>query len=281
SESIEPVKDDSSVFTTFLNLLFDNDEINSDELNSQVEYNFVKSTFNHNTLKIDNLDEFFGPLIPIHIAEEERIRREHADYINRMEMLFTINPRPRPMVNANTIVKSFPSSLIPVQDNYSQREEIDIVSNMDELLHPGFEIDDSKGEIDAVDELHVDNPISNSKNELSDNEESDFDNPSVPRPPPEPPDFELDAGDEISIVINTIDKLECLDPRDEFDDNDYSSFIFLIYSKVFSFLLSVESEDTIFDPGIFVKSQWIYPSLIEVSCVRIIISVYKSFTSFL
>nr|GFA14291.1 hypothetical protein [Tanacetum cinerariifolium] len=57
------------------------------------------------------------PLIPIHTAEEERIRREHADYINRMEMLFTIHPRPHPPVYANTNVESIPSSLIPVQDN--------------------------------------------------------------------------------------------------------------------------------------------------------------------
>nr|GFB02552.1 hypothetical protein [Tanacetum cinerariifolium] len=67
----------------------------------------------------DNLDEFSGPLIPIHIAEEERNRREHADYINRMEMLFTINPRPHLMVNANTNVESLPSLPIPVQDNDS------------------------------------------------------------------------------------------------------------------------------------------------------------------
>nr|GEZ67578.1 hypothetical protein [Tanacetum cinerariifolium] len=101
SESIEPVKDDSLVFTTFSNPLFDNDEINSDELESHVESNFVESTSNHDTVKIDNLDEFSGPLIPIHIVEEERIRREHADYINRMEILFTISPRPHPSVNAN------------------------------------------------------------------------------------------------------------------------------------------------------------------------------------
>nr|GEV94081.1 protein slow walker 1 [Tanacetum cinerariifolium] len=55
-----------------------------------------------------------------------------------------------------------------------------------------------------------------------------------------------------SVVINTIDELECLGPRDEFDDDDYSSFMFVIYSEVFSFLLFAESEDTIFDPGISV-----------------------------
>nr|GEW92519.1 hypothetical protein [Tanacetum cinerariifolium] len=143
-------------------------------------------------------------------------------------------------------------------DNDSQREEIDIVTNTDELLPPGFKNDVLVGEIDAIDELHVDNSILNFKNELSDNEASDFDNPSFPRLPPEPPeeefDFEIDSGEEISVVRNTIFEFECLDPRVEFDDknDDYSSFMFVIYSKVFSFLLSDESEDTIFDPGIFV-----------------------------
>nr|GEV66853.1 hypothetical protein [Tanacetum cinerariifolium] len=207
SESNVPVKDDSSVFTTFSNPLFndsndfksndnesihdvpieeskvcsnplfDDDEINSNELESHVESNFVESLSNH-----DHLEEL---LMPIHIAKEERIKREHVEYISRMEMLFTINPRPCPTVNANMIVESFPSSLIQVQDNDSQREEIDIVTNTDVLLPPGFENDDLEGEINAVEELHVDNSISNSENELSDNEASD--NPSFPRPPPKPP----------------------------------------------------------------------------------------------
>nr|GFC73314.1 hypothetical protein [Tanacetum cinerariifolium] len=96
-----------------------------------------------------------------------------------------------------------------------------------------FENDDSEEEIDVVEEIHVDNSIPNFENELSVNEASDFDNPSFPRPPLEPPDaefdFELDAGEEISVVMNTTDELECIDPRDEFDDDDYSSFMFLIY----------------------------------------------------
>nr|GEX59761.1 reverse transcriptase domain-containing protein [Tanacetum cinerariifolium] len=106
----------------------------------------------------------------IHIAEEERIRREHAEYISLMEWLITINPCPRPTVNTNTIVESFPSSLIPVQDNDSQREEIDIVTNTDELLPPGFENDDSEEENYVVNDLRIDNSISNSENDLSDRE---------------------------------------------------------------------------------------------------------------
>nr|GEX00401.1 hypothetical protein [Tanacetum cinerariifolium] len=131
-------------------------------------------------------------------------------------------------------------------DNDSQREEIDIATDTDELLPPGFENDDSEGEINAF----------------------DFDNPSFPRPPSEPPDaefdFEPDRGEEISVVMNDNDELECLDTRDEIDvstndeNDDYFPFMFviriripyLIYLKVFSFLLLAENEDTIFDLGI-------------------------------
>nr|GFD39593.1 hypothetical protein [Tanacetum cinerariifolium] len=153
SEYNEPVKDDFSfAFTTFTNPLFDDkddftihdedvpieeskvysnplfddDEINSDELESHglnVKSNFVESLSNHDTLKFDHLKEFSKALMPISIAYEERIRREHAEYISLMERLITINPCPRPMENANTIVESLPSSLIPLQDNDSQREE--------------------------------------------------------------------------------------------------------------------------------------------------------------
>nr|GEX47253.1 reverse transcriptase domain-containing protein [Tanacetum cinerariifolium] len=91
SQSTEPINDNFSIFTTISNSLFNNDKINSDEINSHVEFNSDESTSNHNTEKSDYLDEFYGPFIPIHILEEERIRREHADHINRMEMLFTIN----------------------------------------------------------------------------------------------------------------------------------------------------------------------------------------------
>nr|GEY20737.1 reverse transcriptase domain-containing protein [Tanacetum cinerariifolium] len=223
SESIELIKDDSSVFTTFSNPLFNNDEIKSDELNSHVESNSIESTSNHDT------------------------------------MLFTINPRPHPPVNANTNVESLYSLPISIQDNDSQREEIDIISITGDVLPPSVENNDSDGEVDVVDDLRVDNSISNSEHESSESEDSDFDNPSVPLPPLKPPDeefdFEIDFGDEISIGRNTIVEFECIDAKDKFDvsndENDnLSYFMFVIFDKVFS-LLSAESEDTIYDPGIF------------------------------
>nr|GEV33141.1 hypothetical protein [Tanacetum cinerariifolium] len=258
SESIEPVKDDSSVFMIFSNLFFDDDKINSDELNSHVESNSVESTSNHDTVKIDNLDEFSGPLIPIHIVEEERIGREHADYINRIEMLFTINPRPHAPVNANTNVESFPSLPIPFHNSDSQQEEIDNVIKTNDVLPSGVENDDSDEEVDAVSDLRVDSSISNSEHDFSESEDSNFDNPLVPLPPPEPPDeeidFEIDFGNEISAVRNTIVEFDCIDARVKFDvsndeNDDLSYFMFVMFVKVFSFI-SAENEDTIFDPGI-------------------------------
>nr|GEX64941.1 hypothetical protein [Tanacetum cinerariifolium] len=251
SESTEPVKDNSLVFTTISNPLFDNDKINSDELNSYVGSNSDESTSNHATVKFDNLDEFSGPLIPIHIIEEERIRREHADYINRIEMLFTINPHPRPTSYANTNVESFSSLPILIQESDPHQEEIDVVTNTDDVLPPSVENDDSDEEVDAVGDLRVDNFIQNSKHEFSESEDFDFDNPSIPLPPPEPLDkeFESDFGNEIPVVRNTIVKFECIDASvklDVFNDENDNLFYFM-FVKVFSFL-SAKSEDTIFDP---------------------------------
>nr|GEU98050.1 hypothetical protein [Tanacetum cinerariifolium] len=279
-------------FKVYSNPLFDDDEINSDKLDPHcfnVESDFVESLFNRDTF-IDSSSkiDFSGKLAHVnpeitesdfdfkeeihisesllyvnstsqppeeHNAEEERIKREHVEYISRMEMLFTINPRPHPTVNANTNVESIPSLPIPVQDSDSQGEKIDISTSTDDVLPPSVENDDdSDREVDVVDDLRVDNYISNSEHESSESEESDFDNLLVPLPPLEPPDeelnFEIDFGDEISVARNTIVEFECINAKVKFDvsndeNDDYSYFMFV---KVFSFLFA-ESEDTIFYPG--------------------------------
>nr|GEW54909.1 hypothetical protein [Tanacetum cinerariifolium] len=214
-------------FKVYSNPLFDEDEINSDKLDPHcfnVESDFVESwlnqikesdfDFEEEIHLIENLlNDNSSSRPPKELnADEERIKREHADYISRIEIT-------------------------------------------DDVLPPGIENDDSDEEVDAVEELRVDNSISNTEHEYSESEESDFDNPSVPLPPPEPPDeefdFEIDFGDEISVVRNTIVEFECIDARVKFDvsndeNDDYSYSMFVM---VFS-LLSAESEDTIFDPGI-------------------------------
>nr|GEZ82034.1 hypothetical protein [Tanacetum cinerariifolium] len=183
-------------------------KINSDEINSHVESNSNESTSNHDTEKFDYLDEFYGPFMPIHILEEEIIKREHAYYINRIEMLFAINPHPHPLTNANTNVEFFSSLLIPIQDSDPHQEEIDGVAITNDVLPPRVKNEDSDEEV-AIDVLRVDNFIQNSKHEYSENEDSDFDNPPVPLPPPEPPDkefaFEIDFENEILVEFTLSD----------------------------------------------------------------------------
>nr|GEV35499.1 hypothetical protein [Tanacetum cinerariifolium] len=102
--------------------------------------------------------------------------------------------------------------------------------------------DDSSNDplLEEVDLFLSDNSIPPGIENFVDDPEGDIENPSILRPPPEPPDVETDAGEEIPVVMND---------KDEFDNDDYSSFMFVIFAKEFS-LLSAESEDTIFDPGI-------------------------------
>nr|GFB26515.1 reverse transcriptase domain-containing protein [Tanacetum cinerariifolium] len=169
-------------------------------------------------------DEFFEPSIPIHILEEERTRRDHVDYIKRMEMLFTINPRPHNPTNKNINVESFSLLQIPNQESKPCQEEIDVISETYDVLPPSNN--------DSDDEVDVD----------------DLDNLVLSLPPPEPPDkefdFEIDFEKEISVERNLIIKFECIDARMKFDVENHV-FKFIMFSLLFA-----ESKDTIFDPGL-------------------------------
>nr|GEZ46299.1 hypothetical protein [Tanacetum cinerariifolium] len=113
-------------------------------------------------------------------------------------------------------------------------EEADLFLASDNLIPPGIEnvADDSEGDIRFLKELLIDDSILSHESPNSNFE----DNPLFPRPPPEPPDAEIDAGEEIPVVMND---------KDKFDEDYY----FFMFDTVFS-LISAESEDTIFDPGI-------------------------------
>nr|GEX15493.1 hypothetical protein [Tanacetum cinerariifolium] len=272
-------------FKVYSNPLFDDEEINSNEIDPycfNAESDLIESLSNHDTLidsslKFDYLEEFSGELMSTSIIIEERIRREHEEYISLMEKLLAINSFPRSMQNfhANTIVETLPTSTIPVGDGDSLKEEIDIFTDTDDLLPPSIESDvyDSGGDIHFLEELLANDSILIPKNESYDFDHHD--DPSFPRPPPEPPDVEFffdfkpNSGDLIAAVINNIDELnedEYFDPGGEInvfaniEDDDYFSFIFviriflpyLIYPEVSPLLLPAESEDTIFDPGISV-----------------------------
>nr|GFD27675.1 hypothetical protein [Tanacetum cinerariifolium] len=106
------------------------------------ESNLIESLPNRDTLfdsspKFDYLEEFSGELMPTSIINEERIKREHEEYISLMEKLLTINSFPHSLENfhANTIIETLPTSPIPVEDSDSL---IDIFTGTDDLMPPGI-----------------------------------------------------------------------------------------------------------------------------------------------
>nr|GEX46999.1 RNA-directed DNA polymerase, eukaryota, reverse transcriptase zinc-binding domain protein [Tanacetum cinerariifolium] len=218
-------------------------EVTSDNENTLFDY----------SLKFDYLEEFSGELITTSIINEKRIRREHEEYISLMEKLLTINSFPRLLENfhANTIIETLPTYPIPVEDSDSLREEIDIFTGTDDLMPPGIESDDydSERDIHFLEEL-----LSNDSIPLSESESSNFDHhddPSFPRPPPEPPDvevfFEPESGVLTTNVVKGISEHCVLMPNilptlPTFDP------LYPVYDTLLSF--SSKNEDKMFKPGI-------------------------------
>ncbi|GKC70287.1 hypothetical protein Tco_1116170, partial [Tanacetum coccineum] len=99
--------------------------------------------------KIDSLVEQFSDelahidLIPPGINEADFDLEEDIRFIER---LLYDNSSPRPpeafQANSNTIIESPPTFPIPVEDNDSLREEIDIFLSPDDSIPPGIESDD-------------------------------------------------------------------------------------------------------------------------------------------
>nr|GEX16961.1 hypothetical protein [Tanacetum cinerariifolium] len=242
----------------YSNPLFDDEEISSNEIDLHcfnAESDLIESLLNRNTL-IDSsptfdflLKEFSGDLTHINpiLPEIKEADFELEEEICFVENLLYDNSSPRPPEELNAeiadmIVESLSPSTIPVEDSDSLRDEIDLFLATDELLLLNIKSDDydSEGDIHFLEELLIDDSIP-----LPENESSNFDhqdnNPSFPRPPPEPPDadaeFEPNSGDVISALMNNIYELiddECYDSGREIDifanveDDDYFPFMFFI-----------------------------------------------------
>ncbi|GJW89067.1 hypothetical protein Tco_0164407 [Tanacetum coccineum] len=119
------------------------------------------------------LEQFSGELahndlIPPGINEADFDLEEDIHFIKR---LLYDNSSPRPpeafQANSDTIIESFPTFPIPVEDSDSLREEIDIFPGPDDSIPPGIESDDFDSEDDdnstflpEFESFHVDYPDS-------------------------------------------------------------------------------------------------------------------------
>ncbi|GJV65788.1 reverse transcriptase domain-containing protein [Tanacetum coccineum] len=227
---------DSEGDITFLDNLLSNDA--SHNLASEVisdhdpEQNESSITFSPRSDPLHH--ELAGELLTLPSGND----REFEKYLSLMTVLCEISTsqsQENVHANQNSVIESLPVSPIPVEDSEPAQEEIDIFPVPDDLNPPGVENDDSEDE---------DNELPNLDHQ---------DDPSIPRPPPEPPDvekcFEPEAGILIIKVFKGVSK-----PHD-FMANILPTLPTLVSDLTFilflSSFLSFGSEDTIFDPVIF------------------------------
>nr|GFA14648.1 hypothetical protein [Tanacetum cinerariifolium] len=254
----------------YSNPLCDEDEINSNKLDPHcfnVESDFVESLLNRDTfINFANKFDFSGELARIK-PEIPKSDFDFEEEIRLIENLLYDNSFPRPPEEfnaeiADTIIESIPLLPIPVQNGNSQQEEIDIVTSSDDVLPPSDDNDDDlsndsllgeadlflsdnsippgienvandpEGDIRFLEELLIDDSILS--HELSDANLEE--NPSILRPPLEPPDDNFDLEPEvISAVMEEIDEPdEHFNPGGEIfvstnnEDVDYFPFMFVI-----------------------------------------------------
>ncbi|GKA31583.1 hypothetical protein Tco_0717888 [Tanacetum coccineum] len=279
SECDVPVCDDS---TTFSNPLFDfdNDSTSSDDESFSNE-NVPKEIYSNplfdeeiisdkidsliiSSLKINSLlEEFSGELahidpIPPGIEKADFDLEEEIDLVENL-LYDNLSPRPPKELNleiADTILESLSPSPIPIEDSDSHMEEIDLFLATDDWMPPGIENDDydSEGDIRFLEELLSIDPLPLPEIESSNLDH--FNDPSSPRPPPEPPDvevffdFEPDTGvlttkvvkgisEHYVLMPNILPTLPTLDPDLDFTPSHDS----------------LGSGNKIFDPGIFIEVQ--------------------------
>nr|GFB25762.1 hypothetical protein [Tanacetum cinerariifolium] len=222
-----PAKDVCSlVFTAFSNPLFkDNDDLDYSNDESLPDEDVPTVEFKIYSNPLFDEDEINSDKLDPHCFNVE------SDFVESL-----LNQELNAEI-ADTIIESIPLLPIPVQDEGDVCFLEELLTNDSILSHESYD--------------------SNFK-----------DNPLIPRPPLEPPDVESFFDLKPDVIDEEIsDKLnedKCFDPGREInvstkiEDDDYFPFMFVIrffllyfiFPVVSPLLLSAESEDTIFDPGI-------------------------------
>nr|GFA59375.1 hypothetical protein [Tanacetum cinerariifolium] len=262
-----PAKDDCSpVFTTFSNPLFkDNDDLDSSDDESLHDEDVPAEEFKIYSNPLCDEDENNSDKLDSHCFNVE------TDFVESL-------------LNRDTF--------IDFSSKFDFLEEIDIVTKTDDVLPPSDENDDDLSNdtlLEEVDLFLFDNSIPPGIENVADDPEGDVcfleelliddfilshessdanfeDNPSISRPPPEPPDDNFDLEAKVILAV-----MEVIDEPDEhfnpgreifvstkIEDDDYFLFMFviriflpyLILPEISPVFLSAESEDTIFDPEI-------------------------------
>nr|GFA51113.1 hypothetical protein [Tanacetum cinerariifolium] len=233
---------------------------NIKSLNDNSTPDCVFNSFESDNSLLDNFSPEFETFCD-HSEETRSGNTTHANYSlpEYDSFYFKIEPNQERLINLmkNDISDSSNDPLL---------EEVDLFLS-DDSIPLGIEnvADDPEGDVRFFKELLINDSILSHESFDSNLEE----NPSISRPPPKPPDVEsfFDLKPDV-IAEEILDKLnedKCFDPgrginvSTNNEDVDYFPFMFiiriflpyLILPEISPLFLSAESEDTIFDPGIF------------------------------
>nr|GEV32668.1 hypothetical protein [Tanacetum cinerariifolium] len=213
-------------FKIYSNPLCDEDEINSDKLDPHcfnVEYDFVESLLNRDTfIDFSSKFDFSGELA--HIKPE--IPKSDFDFEEETQI---------------DIVTETDDVLPPSDDNDDDLSNDSLLEEAylflsDNLIPSGIEnvSDDPEGDILFLEELLINDSILSHESFDSSFE----DNPSIPRPPPEPPDvesfFDLKPDVIAEEISNKLNEDKCFESGREInvstnnEDVDYFLFMFVI-----------------------------------------------------
>ncbi|GKC30287.1 hypothetical protein Tco_1037581 [Tanacetum coccineum] len=225
SSNLEEGYFDSEGDIAFLdNLLSDDDSHNLDSKvtsDHEPEQNESSITFSPRSDPLHH--EFAGEPLTLPARND----REFEEYLSLMTVLNEISTS-QGNFHQNSVNESLPISPIPVEDSEPTQEEIDILLVPDDLIPPGVEDADSEDEVNESPNL------------------DHQDDPSIPRPPPEPPDIKKCFEPKAGIVI--IKEFKGVSKSHDF----MTSILPTLVSDLpfISSIVSFENEDTIFDPGI-------------------------------
>nr|GEW90214.1 hypothetical protein [Tanacetum cinerariifolium] len=185
----------------FSNPLFEEEIISMkiDPYHFDDESDLIESLLDHDSfiipssLKINSLlDEFAGELTLLKSISSgiDKTDCHPENEIHLTKRLLYKNSSPRPpeefvSKNSDADIESFSPSPIPIKDNDSLMEEIDLLLTLDDLMPSSIKDDDDDSEKDILilEELFDNYPLS-----LPENKSFHFDIPLFSRPPAKPPD---------------------------------------------------------------------------------------------
>nr|GEU42699.1 hypothetical protein [Tanacetum cinerariifolium] len=164
SSDDESFSDEDILKEIYSNPLFDEEIISIDPHHFNAESDLIESLLNHDSLiissslKIDSLlDEFAGEIILLKLIPSgiDKTDYDPEEEIRLIEKLLYDNSSPRPpeefiFENSDAAIESFSPSPIPIKDNDSLMEKIDLSLTLDDSMPPGIENDGYDSEVDML-----------------------------------------------------------------------------------------------------------------------------------